>query len=263
MKRIIPALLCVLVLSLPAPGVPDAMMYECDNCGTYGPAVENASEPGFREDGRYGQWIVYTCSGCGEPLAQIERAWRELDPPATAAPDPTAAPVLTPTPAPVPTAVPALTPTPVPAWTAPPAVTPEQPVTVPPAGPGQDETPSGTPEPAIILPDGLPTPDGQTDVPVTMPPVLPPSSETAAEDPGTGSPQNGSPAVLPSWNDSGSVFFGTDRRNTVRYPYFSAAYPSRRLNLPGDPEARAPVPGERIWPAEGVPSILQQILNGD
>ena len=54
-------------------------------------------------------------------------------------------------------------------------------------------------------------------------------------------------------------------RNLLKDPYFSAAYPSRRLNLEGDPDALAPIPGLAVYPepaAEGS-SILRHMLDGN
>jgi hypothetical protein len=92
------------------------------------------------------------------------------------------------------------------------------------------------------------------DTPVPDPPSPEPGSEAQTEAPvRTELPEDIRTAV-PAW---------PVRRNIVKYPYFSEAYPARRLDLPGDPEAQAPIPGEKIWPLEGVPSLLQQILRGD
>lgn len=57
--------------------------------------------------------------------------------------------------------------------------------------------------------------------------------------------------------------FSRSCRNVGKYPYFSVAWPSRRLNTEGDPEALAPIPGVQIYPefpTEGS-LILQQMLN--
>ena len=53
---------------------------------------------------------------------------------------------------------------------------------------------------------------------------------------------------------------GSRSRNCIKYPYFSLAYPSRRLNMPGDPEAWANIPGEKIYPLSGS-SLLSDMLN--
>ena len=45
-------------------------------------------------------------------------------------------------------------------------------------------------------------------------------------------------------------------RNLVRYPVFSAFWPSRRLNMEGDPAAKAPIPGEKIWPASFLDHLI-------
>ena len=58
---------------------------------------------------------------------------------------------------------------------------------------------------------------------------------------------------------------GRIRRNLRKYPYFSQAWPSRRLDMAGDPDILAPIPGIRVYPeppAEGS-SILQHMLDGE
>ena len=50
-------------------------------------------------------------------------------------------------------------------------------------------------------------------------------------------------------------------RNYQKYPVFSIVYPSRRLNMPGDPDAWANIPGEKIYPVSGS-SLLTDMLNG-
>jgi hypothetical protein len=50
-------------------------------------------------------------------------------------------------------------------------------------------------------------------------------------------------------------------RNYAKYPLFSVYYPSRRLNMEGDPDALANIPGEKIYPISGS-SLLTEMLNG-
>ena len=50
-------------------------------------------------------------------------------------------------------------------------------------------------------------------------------------------------------------------RNYQKYPVFSIVYPSRRLNMPGDPDVWANIPGEKIYPVSGS-SLLTDMLNG-
>ena len=52
-----------------------------------------------------------------------------------------------------------------------------------------------------------------------------------------------------------------ETRDLQKYPLFSLAYPSRRLNMPGDPEAWAGIPGEKIYPVSGT-SLLIEMING-
>ena len=96
----------------------------------------------------------------------------------------------------------------------------------------------------------------------TMPPVPAGNPGTAPADAPSGqAPQEPSEGNGPQAGNPAARI----RRNVRKYPYFSEAYPSRRLNMEGDPEALAPVPGERIWPepaAEGS-SILRHMLNGE
>ena len=115
------------------------------------------------------------------------------------------------------------------------------------------------PEPEQPAPE-TPVPD--TPLPVTFAPDTP-VPDASSPDPGPGL-QTEAPArtELPE-NIRTAVPVWPVRRNIVKYPYFSEAYPARRLDLPGDPEAQAPIPGEKIWPLEGVPSLLQQMLRGE
>ncbi len=86
-----------------------------------------------------------------------------------------------------------------------------------------------------------------------------PETQSAGE-PVPQNPMNDPPATSPPGRGG-----RPDRRNIRKYPYFSAQYPSRRLDMPGDPDAWAPVPGVKVYPgdpAEGS-SILQRMLHGN
>ena len=72
-----------------------------------------------------------------------------------------------------------------------------------------------------------------------------------------------SPNSTPSDRTSAEPF-SRSCRNVGKYPYFSVAWPSRRLNTEGDPEALAPIPGVQIYPESPTEGslILQHMLNG-
>ena len=140
----------------------------------------------------------------------------------------------------------------------------------------------GGEEPAVILPPegGSSGNEGEGSDPPVLPPQpaeetktdpLPPVAPDRPAAPAQAAPApEPQPAAAPApqepVNDpppappSGPV-----RRNLRKYPAFSSAYPSRRLNMPGDPEAWAPIPGEKIYPAdpEEGSSILQRMLHGN
>ena len=78
------------------------------------------------------------------------------------------------------------------------------------------------------------------------------------------SPENPDPdTAVSEAAPNGGVFIPPvhQTRNHVKYPLFSIAYPSRRLNMEGDPDAWANIPGEKIYPISGS-SLLTEMLNG-
>ena len=96
-----------------------------------------------------------------------------------------------------------------------------------------------------------------------MPPVPADPPPSAAEGETAESGRTPEPDPVNSGTEDSSGFRNRQqRRNLQKYPYFSAFYPSRRLNLEGDPGALAPIPGIRIYPPEGS-SILQHMLDGE
>ena len=101
-----------------------------------------------------------------------------------------------------------------------------------------------------------PLPPVAPDRPAAPAPAAPAPEPQPAAAPAPQDPVNDPPPAPPS---------GPARRNLRKYPAFSSAYPSRRLNMPGDPDAWAPIPGEKIYPAdpEEGSSILQRMLHGN
>ena len=102
-----------------------------------------------------------------------------------------------------------------------------------------------------------------------LPPLIPDDSagqtaETAESSGGDGAGAPAESEALAS-GSGGKTAGKPDHRNLEKYPYFSKTYPSRRLNMPGDPNAVAPIPGERIYPEEPQEgsAILHHMLTGD
>ena len=83
-------------------------------------------------------------------------------------------------------------------------------------------------------------------------------TESGGEEPTAASSEEPAPS-LPEYNEA-NTWQGPVTRNLFRFPVFSRTYPSRRLNLEGDPEARAEVPGEKIWPEPDSSSPLKKKL---
>ena len=138
----------------------------------------------------------------------------------------------------------------VPAEPEPPA---EEPAYIPPAV----KTDPPAPQPAETMPPVAPKPKSNP-APGKEPSGQQPPQELQASPPEE--IRTAPPAVKPSGNPSGGT-----RRNIRKYPYFSAAYPSRRLKGEGDQDALAPVPGIPVYPepaAEGS-SILRHMLDGN
>ena len=93
-----------------------------------------------------------------------------------------------------------------------------------------------------VIDENTPLPD-VPDTPATDTPV---PAEPFPDTPEPGPEQTAAPAP--------TAYTG---RNYRKYPVFSATYPSRRLNMEGDPDAWAEVPGEKI---EASSSPLKQML---
>ena len=164
-----------------------------------------------------------------------------------------------------------------PADNPPPVVSPEQPNTVttspeavtsitnpPPVTPPVvgSETALPTDIPNITLPPAAADPTPPPAAEITLPPTIPTDTPVPVPDDlptVTAAPATPKPAG--SSGSSGST--GTPGRDYRKHPVFSAAFPSRRLNLPGDPEARAPRAGTKIWPIEEneAQSLLEKMLN--
>lgn len=82
----------------------------------------------------------------------------------------------------------------------------------------------------------------------SAPQAAPPEVEAPAEaeeEPEAWDAVNDPPVTQPS---AGTQTPWRNTRNLQKYPVFSTFWPSRRLNMEGDPEAKAPIPGEKIWP---------------
>ena len=288
-RRAFFALLCAALFLLPAliqsSGAedpdPSVSVHTCDNCDMTGPAEVYRIEPEER-NGTPGYIIGFRCQFCGEPFKQIPLSWEpagEVPPSETEAP--TSAPESTPDPttAPDPTSAPD------------PVVPPEEPQTPPDAG-GQNDPPEpdNNEELPFIPPDSNPQelpPQEQPQTPPQedLPPAIPEQDGTGAEretpppvidpepvpqnlmndppvtlPPKRTEPKSEEPAPpLPEYNEA-NTWQGPVTRNWIRFPVFSKAYPSRRLNLEGDPKARAEVPGEKIWPEPDSSSPLNKKL---
>ena len=249
MRRKLAALLCALILCVPglcASEMTD-VSYPCDaeGCGYEGPfavAVTGTETRG----GAPGEWFAVQCPRCGTVLLTSWRQTGPAEPPPAAPEQPADPPREDPPPAAPEQPVTA------PPREEPPPAAPEQPVTAPPAAPLPETQP-----PEVRPPEATPPPvPGENPLPEA--PVQPAPGGSA----GSGrTPEQDAGTALPEDGASGSRQ-QAPRRNLVKYPYFSSFYPSRRLNLEGDPEALAPVPGIRIYPAEGT-SILQHMLDGE
>lgn len=111
-------------------------------------------------------------------------------------------------------------------------------------------------EPAEAPPmQQLPQPQAELTAPpapeVTLPPVI-------AEQPTETPPPTEPPTITPTPKPRTSSITTTEK-----YPAFSRFFPARRLHLKGDPEARAPRAGTKIWPEEPGMSLLERMLNAD
>ena len=109
-----------------------------------------------------------------------------------------------------------------------------------------DAQPQPAAEPLPPVPEGNSAPEQPAPQPGNAP-----AAETAADNPDPAS-------------RAGNTYL-PKTRDLKKYPIFSASRPSRRLNLEGDPDAWAPIPGEKIYPPvpEEGSSILRHMLDGD
>ena len=152
---------------------------------------------------------------------------------------------------------------------------PEQPAAQAPAGSGETQNAvQAVPDQSAPQPDTAQTapvsgPDPADSQPQTAAEPLPPVPEEnpAPEQP---APQPGEAPEPDSGDDkpdpaSQANTYVRNRRNLKKYPIFSASRPSRRLNLEGDPDAWAPIPGEKIYPPvpEEGSSFLRHMLDGE
>lgn len=121
---------------------------------------------------------------------------------------------------------------------------------------GEGSDPPVLPPQPAEEPKTDPLPPVAPDRPAAPAQAAPAPEPQPAAAPAPQEPVNDPPPAPPS---------GPARRNLRKYPAFSSMYPSRRLNMPGDPEAWAPIPGEKIYPAdpEEGSSILQRMLHGN
>ena len=236
MKRKLLPLLCALILCVPGLCASEMteVPYPCDaeGCGYEGPfsVVVTGTET---RDGAPGEWISVQCPQCGTPLLTSWRQTGPAEPPATAEPP----------------------------REDPPPAEPEPPVTAPPATDPPTAAPPPTQPPEARPPETAPPQ-------VTLPPVPAETPPPAVGGGGAESGRTPEPDPGESGTNAGTEEFsgsrnGQKRRNLQKYPYFSSFWPARRLNLEGDPDAWAPVPGIRIYPAEESTSILQHMLDGE
>ena len=267
MKKKLAALLCAMALTVPALCVSEMSdtVYTCDACKYAGSFLMVVTGTETRE-GFPGEWITVQCPQCGEPYTSYWRTTGDAVAPAGTEPQEN--------PAPAPAAPEA------------PAVPPQEPSADTPASPAEPEAPAAPPqesspdtpaggsepapaEPAVVLlpenqqPSGPQAAETMPPVPAGNPDPAPANAPSGQEPPRQEAPEN-SGTVLTAGNPSGDPAAGA-RRNILKYPYFSAAYPSRRLNLEGDPDALAPIPGLAVYPepaAEGS-SILRHMLDGN
>ena len=244
--------------------------YTCDECKYAGSFRMDVTGTETR-DGIYGEWIAVVCPECGETYMTYWRA-AEGGAGADSAEEPAAESPADPAPAaPEEPAVPETPAEPEPAAPADPApAEPEAPVA--PLQPSVPDSPGSENggqqnDPPVVVPAESAGPSGQqpSETPVPVPKGNP-DVELAApsrEEPRETAPEGGED-VLSTWNPDWGLP-ALRRRNTIKYPYFSGTYPSRRLDMKGESDALAPIPGVRIYPesmAEGS-SILQHMLDGN
>ena len=99
----------------------------------------------------------------------------------------------------------------------------------------------------------------EADVPVVLVTEKPPVSAEIRDDPAFTPPPTAAPTATLKPNPSRTA---PPASADDKYPVFSRFFPARRLHLKGDPEARAPRAGVKIWPEEPGMSLLNRMLNG-
>lgn len=281
MKRKCFTILCVLSLCVSLAAVSDTTetTYMCDNCNVQD--ICDKIETRLETEGEaLIQYYNVCCRHCGEVIFEGSYLVSAVSPPADSEPpaDPPADPVYIPpedNDPPADTATgetPAVVvqsqPQPQQQTQSQPAAQPEQPVTIP-ASTGGSSGSSGGGTPAVTVVD-VPAQQAQ---PASLSPVVvgvdtqarsvPSEGEDASGGQGAPSenpdPETDATAAAPN----GGVFIPPrpQPRNYAKYPLFSVYYPSRRLNMEGDPDAWANIPGEKIYPISGS-SLLTEMLNG-
>jgi hypothetical protein len=281
MKRKCFTILCVLSLCVSLAAVSDTteITYMCDNCNVQD--ICDKIETRLETEGEaLIQYYNVCCRHCGEVIFEGSYLVSAVSPPADSEPqaDPPADPVYIPpedndppadtatgeTPAVVVQSQPQSQPQTQPQ----PAVQPEQPVTIP-ASTGGSSGSSGGGTPAVTVVD-VPAQQAQ---PASLSPVVvgvdtqarsvPSEGEDASGGQGAPSenpdPETDATAAAP--NEGVFIPPRPQTRNYAKYPLFSVYYPSRRLNMEGDPDAWANIPGEKIYPISGS-SLLTEMLNG-
>ena len=242
--------------------------YTCDACKYAGSFRMDVTGTETR-DGIYGEWIAVVCPECGETYMTYWRAAAggagpdsaeepAAEPPSDPAPASPEAPAVPETPA---EPGPAAPEDPAPAEPEAPAAPPSSPDT---PGSGNGGQPA---EPPVAVPAQTAAPSGPqpAETPVPVPQGNPdpaPAGAPSGQAPQEMTPEGGQDA---SAGNPGGSLPGRIRRNLRKYPYFSQAWPSRRLDMAGDPDILAPIPGIRVYPeppAEGS-SILQHMLDGE
>ena len=291
MKRLFFAFLCVLLLCVPILCMSETteIAYACDTCGNQdicSVIVTGEGEMG----GAWGEYYDVVCQ-CG---ACLFSSWRQTGPAPAAEPEPPVVPPAEPEyhrpvnndpPAEPEYIQPVKNDTPTNTGSGdPPAVVvqpqsqtqsqsqsgvkPEEPVTLPSSSGGNSGS-SGGGTPAVTVVNA-PAQQAQSEA---LPPVVlggdaPIQSAQAGGESAVGgqkaSSENSEPEkTVSAAGGNGGIYIPQKPkiRNYQKYPVFSIAYPSRRLNMEGDPDAWAHIPGEKIYPVSGA-SLLTEMLNG-
>ena len=95
--------------------------------------------------------------------------------------------------------------------------------------------------------------------------ILPTATPEATEQPWTAAPTvflTPIPVHRATATPGSPVSQWLNRRNLVKYPVFDPKFPARRMNIPVDWNARAPVAGTVIWPEPESMTPLQRLLFG-